>query len=133
MSTLSTKIDAMVNDETLATAILLERLGRQAIGVLGNLMYGAESEPVKLAAAKDLADRSHETAKTQKLHVESFTMSGKDASALASAMVEAARVKESLRDEVNQNYIRLDGGLDGEQKVIPPPSEAPIIIVSEAK
>lgn len=111
MKQLHTTIDQQVADETISTRKLLDLLSRKAIGVAANLMEGAESESVRLTAARDLMDRGSDTSKIQKHQIESFSISGEDAKDLARAMVEAAMVKERHAAARAGDYIKLDGGL----------------------
>lgn len=113
---LHTSIDAMVADDTVDTRKLIDLLARKAIGVVGNLMTGAEDEAVKLRAAQDLMDRGSETGKINKHQIESWSLSGRDAKGLAEAMVEAARVREQYRDLEHNDFIRIEGGLGNEHE-----------------
>jgi hypothetical protein len=79
----------MLDDETVATSVIIHKLGRQAIKRISQLMY-SDSEHISLKAAQDLADRAPDTSKTQKVSIDSFTLSGQDAKELAAALVESA-------------------------------------------
>lgn len=114
---LVTHVDQMVEDATVSTREIRERLARLALGKLGNLMNGAESERVQLDAAKDLADRGQETSKVQKMQVESWTLGDADAKLLAAAMVQAARVEQANRALEVQDFIKLEGGLDAKVRI----------------
>ena len=114
---LYTDIDEMVQDETISNRMLIERLSRKAIGRIAKLMEQTDNEKIQLDAARDLADRGNETSKIQKHQVESFSMSRDDAKGLAEAIAESVRVKQKYAELETQNYIRLEGGLDGQAYV----------------
>lgn len=115
MNQLTNEVDMMVNDATISTRVLIEKLSRKAIGKLGNLMDTGEDDSIRLRAAIDLADRGQETSKIQRLQVESLHLTREDNRALAEAMVRAAEVKGRYAHLAEQNFITLDGGLnDGE-------------------
>lgn len=109
-------VDAMIEDKTVETSAIITMLGRKAIGRLAHMMDSA-SEGIALKAAVDLADRSPETAKTQKMQVESFSLSGQDAKELALAMVESAR------SESRYKHIAVEGldeiGITGPSQELP--------------
>ena len=86
-------IDTMIGDQTIQTSAIISLLGREAIGRIAKMMDSA-SEGIALKAAVDLADRSPETSKTQKVQLDSFSLSGQDVKDLAAAMVESARSQE---------------------------------------
>lgn len=74
---------------------VMQRLGRMAVGRLAQLMDSG-SESIALKAAIDLADRSPETQKTQRVEVASLTLSGGDAKAIAEALVESAEAQKQF-------------------------------------
>jgi len=108
-------VDSMIEDESIATSKIIQRLGRKALGRLANLM-DSPNENVALKAAVDLADRAPETSKTQKIQVESLTLDGEDVRALTHAMLESAR----LRGDYAQ--VAVDGLVEVE---IDKPAELP--------
>lgn len=104
-------VDDMIADQTVQTSAIIELLGRRAVGKLANLMESA-NEGVVFKAAQDLADRSPATSKTQKVQLDSFSISGQDVKDLAAAMVESARSQQRYMhianeglDEVGLNVI----------------------------
>lgn len=115
--------DALIQDETVSSSVILQRLGRDAIAKISQLMHESQSEGLQLKAAIDLADRSPETSKTQKVQLESFNLDGKDVQALAAAMVEAA--------EVQGRYAAV--GVEGLVEVDTDKHEAPAIPLPLAK
>ena len=82
-----------LDDRTVEVAPIMQELGRRAIAKLADLMENAKPE-VALRAAVDLADRSPETSKTQKIDLTSLSISGQDATELAKALIESARERE---------------------------------------
>lgn len=94
----------IINDKAAATNVLIEKLGRRALEVIGQTMEDASSEALRLKAAIDLADRSPETAKSQKLSLEAFTLAGKDAQLLAQALVEGKEVEARFAEFKIKNH-----------------------------
>jgi len=88
---------------------IIQELGRRALAKLNSLMDEGKQE-VQLRAAIDLADRSPETSKTQKIDVHSMTLTGQDVAALAKALVESAHTKTKFAHiaEEGLEEIRLD-------------------------
>lgn len=100
-------VDAMIEDESIATSKIIQRLGRKALGRLANLM-DSENEHVALKAAVDLADRAPETSKTQKIQVESLTLDGTDVRALTQAMLESAREREKYSHVAVEGLVEVE-------------------------
>jgi hypothetical protein len=84
----------ILDDKTANTSEILNRLGRRALEVIGEKMENAKDDKIQLRAAIDLADRAPETSKVQKVQVESFTLAGRDAKAIAEALVAGKSVNE---------------------------------------
>lgn len=99
--------------------LLIKRLSERAIGVIGTLMEDASKEDIRLRAAQDLADRGPETAKIQKHQVESFTLSGADARAIAESMVAAAAVRGTYEELKTEDFVRVN--TDEPAAELPPP------------
>lgn len=106
-------------EKTISTAALIEKLSRRGIEVIGDLMEDAQKEDIRLRAAIDLADRGKETAKTQKLQIDNFTVSGRDVAALAEAMISAAKLKEVYAEAATGNFIRAGGVEGGGESPVP--------------
>jgi predicted nucleotide-binding protein len=87
---------------------LIKRLSHRAIEVIGGLMEDASKEDIRLRAAQDIADRGDETAKIQKHQVETFTLSGADARAIAESMVQAAAVRERFKELKVENFDHVN-------------------------
>lgn len=96
--------------------LLIRKLSGRAIEVIGTMMEDASKEDVRLKAAQDLADRGPETAKIHKHQVESFTLSGEDARAIAESMVQAAAVRNSFVTLKTDNFDRVN--VDEEPEVL---------------
>jgi len=84
------EIDKGINSRTIELSAVVAALSRKALGVVEMLMDGASSEGVRLKAAQDVMDRNPELSKVQRHQVESITLTGQDAQALALALVEAS-------------------------------------------
>ncbi len=100
-------VDKSVEEKTIDMAALLKKLGQKAVLKIETLMNTAGSENIQLAAARDLADRSPETSKVQKIQVEPFTLDPDAGKALAAALVEAAMVKGKFADQSKQDLIKI--------------------------
>jgi len=111
-------VDSILEDQSLSTSALIEKLSRRAIGVIARTMEHSGSEVLQLKAAQDLADRGQHTSKIQKHQVDSFTIASSDARAIAESMVAAATVRQRFAAQVeNDDFDRV--GLDAEDENIP--------------
>lgn len=113
-------VDARIEEKTIDMAELLKRLGREAVLKTAALMREAGSQNIQLAAARDLADRSPETSKIQKIQVEPFTLDPAAGKALAAALVESAMVKEKFADASTKDLIKVESTA---YRVLPPGAE----------
>lgn len=102
------EIDERIDDESVDMSTVLRTLGREAIKKITGLMNTASKEEIQLKAAVDLADRSTETSKIQKVQLEATQISKVDAKGLAEALVEAARVKQLYSGQVQKDFVRVD-------------------------
>ena len=107
-----------IEDAAINTSALLQSLGVEAVHKLAKLMRTAGSENIQLAAAKDLADRSPETSKTQKIQVDSFSINGEDAKHLAEAMIRARESREVWSGQTQGDFVKVDMGQG--QALLPP-------------
>lgn len=96
-----------IDEKAMDTSSLLTKLGREAVATIANLMRSSSNQNITLRASQDLADRSAETQKTQRHHVETFSLNGKDAREIAAAMVEAAKLREDYAAAALGDYIRV--------------------------
>lgn len=97
-------------DRDIATgdiSVVLQRLGRSALSKLHTLMETSDSEGIQLKAAQDLADRSPETSKVQKLAISSISLDGQDVAKLTAAMVESAEVKQKYVEATEGDFVRV--------------------------
>jgi hypothetical protein len=101
-------VDSRIEEKTIDMAELLKRLGREAVLKTANLMRSAGSENIQLAAARDLADRSPETSKIQKIQVEPFTLDPLAGKALAAALVESAMVQSKFAEGSKKDLIKIE-------------------------
>lgn len=110
-----------INDTALQTNVLIEKLGRRAIEIIGTQMETASSEALRLKAAIDLADRAPETSKIHKHQVEGLMLSGEDARQIAESMVAAASVRQANAHLRTQNFdkVNLDG-IEGTEPIAIP-------------
>jgi len=100
-------VHSMIEDETVATSKVLQSLSRKALGRLATLM-DSDSETIAFRAAQDLADRGPETMKTQRIQMDSLTLTGEDAKALASAMVESSKIQHDYRQVGIDGLVEVD-------------------------
>jgi hypothetical protein len=101
-------VDRQIEEKTIDMAELLKRLGREAVLKTASLMRTAGSENIQLAAARDLADRSQETSKIQKIQIEPFTLDPAAGKALAAALVESAMVQDKFREASTKDLIKVE-------------------------
>lgn len=104
------RMQGKIEDAAVNTSALLRSLGVEAVHKLAALMRTAGSENIQLAAAKDLADRSPETSKTQKIQVDSFSINGEDAKHLAEAMIRAQQSREVWSGQTQGDFVKVDMG-----------------------
>lgn len=82
-------LDAKLADEAIQASAILQIAGRRAVGRIAHLMEHAKDD-VALKAAIDLADRSPEMQKVQRLDVSGLSIGEGDAKAIAAALLESA-------------------------------------------
>lgn len=107
----------LINNTALSTNMLIEKLSRRGIEVIGTIMEDGGSEALRLKAAIDLADRGPETSKIHKHQVESFTLGSEDAKAIAESMVQAAVLRAKHSNLATENFDRVN--LDAIDDAIP--------------
>lgn len=112
-------VDQMVNDRTIDTAALIRKLAGEAVRETGRLMVHAQSESVKLGAAKELMDRNPETAKHSKLQIDEPKLDRADAQLLAEALVASAEARSRHREAAIGNYVRVDTDKPFDPSVLP--------------
>lgn len=100
-------VQGIIDEKATVTTDILNILGRRALNKIAALMEEAGSENIQLRAAVDLADRSPETSKVQKVQVESFSLAGKDARMLAEAIVQGHSVHERYASLAEGNYVKI--------------------------
>jgi hypothetical protein len=94
-------------DESVDASKLLKTIGRKALARIVDLMETSGNEKIALEAAKDLADRSSETMKTQRLEVASLTLGPDEARQLAAALVESNRGRAELEHVAKDGLIEV--------------------------
>jgi len=100
--------DNKLDEKLIETSQLMELFGREALNKMGGLMRFSADENIILRSAQDLMDRAPTTMKIQKHQVESFTLSGRDAKEIASAMVESAKVRKECAEAAVGNFVRIE-------------------------
>lgn len=113
-------LDQRIEDESVEMSGLLRTLGREALVRVRELSKQSEDLNVAVRAAIDLADRSPETAKIQKIQDVTPRIGRDEAKLLASVLVEAARVNQRFKDEVKDGLVRIEAT----SVVIPPEDRA---------
>jgi hypothetical protein len=93
-------------NESIDASVLLRTMGRKALARLDELV-DSSNEHVALKAAIDLADRSPEASKTQRLEVTSLTLGSDDARELAKALVEASGATERHREVITSGLVEV--------------------------
>lgn len=101
------ELAGQLDEKAIDTSSLLTALGREAIARLAGLMRHSQNENIILRSAQDLADRAPDTQKIQRHQIESFTISGADAKAMAAAMVESAKLKERYVEAAQGDFIKV--------------------------
>lgn len=100
--------EAIIADRTLEGHELLNKLGRRALEITARLMETSANENVQLKAAIDLSDRSPTYSAVQKMQVESFTLSGRDAKLIAESLVRGENVHEKFKELSSGNFDRVE-------------------------
>lgn len=103
--------DKIIADKALEGHQLLDALGRRALEVTSQIMEDGVKEDNRLRAAIDLADRSPTYSKVQRHQVEAITLSGKDAKALAEALVMGPRIHEQYSQLATGDFNRIQDGI----------------------
>jgi hypothetical protein len=116
-------IGERITDESVEASVILRTLGRQAVKRIHQLM-DSDNENIALKAAIDLADRSNETSKTQKVQVDGFSLGDEDAKLLAAALVRSAQAEAGHGKVISGDYVRVDLNLLEEQKEEEPAANA---------
>lgn len=107
------QIEADIDAGTVQMSNVIRELGRRGVETIAKMMESDEvKDELRLKAAVDLADRSPETSKTNKLSIEGgLTIQSADVSRLMAALVEGAEVAKEFDKEVGTgDYVRVDDG-----------------------
>lgn len=100
--------DELINDRSIDVTVLIEKLSRRGIEVIGHLMEHSGKDEVRLSAARDIADRGKQTAKVTKFQIEPAKLDQDQANVLAEAMVRAAVARRVGAEAATGDYIRVD-------------------------
>lgn len=103
-------LDDQLNEKSLETTVLMDRLGREALHRLATLMRHCEQPGIQLRAAMDLADRAPATSKVHKHQVESFTLGSADAKEIAAALVESASRRQQFIGAATGEFVKVETG-----------------------
>lgn len=98
----------VILDESMAMSSVMTHLGRKAISKIAQLMESSASERIQLEAARDLADRTPQTAKTQSHTITSFSLNGDDAKEIAAALVASAAARRTYQEIVQGDFVRIE-------------------------
>lgn len=99
--------DTKIDNASVNLSTLIASLGQEAVATITTVMRHAEKPEVRLKAATDLLDRNPVTSKIQKHQVEQFTLNGRDAKALADALVESARVVDMFPEAATGDFVKI--------------------------
>lgn len=105
---LMAEMEGQIDEKALETNVLMDKLGREALHKLAGLMRFSQNENIILRTAQDLADRSPVTSKIQKHQVETFSLGGADAKAIAEALVQSAAERQRYIDAGSGDFIRVE-------------------------
>lgn len=100
--------DELIQDRSIDVSVLIEKLSRRGIEVMGSLMEHSGKDEVRLSAARDLADRGKRTAKITKFQVEPAMLDQNQADVLATALVRAAAARRAGAEAATGDYIKVD-------------------------
>ncbi len=96
-----------VMEKAMSLSAVIEKLSAKALTVMEDLIEHGSTEEIQFKAAKDVLDRNPETSKTNKVQVESFTLSGRDAKEIAAALAEG-RALQAVDSEVAEgDFVRV--------------------------
>lgn len=121
---LAATIQERIEDQAEDMSTLMRVVGRKAVSRLLTLMDTSGSERIQLEAARDLADRSPETQKSQRIEVADLTLGGQDAKAIAAALVESARASAAFGDVARDGLVEIQDAV-ASPVMLPLPAPAP--------
>ena len=100
--------DSQVSERSMSLSALIVKLSEKALYVMETQIENGSTEDVKFKAAKDILDRNPETSKTNKVQVESFSLSSRDAKELAAALVEGRLSDERFKDLEHEDFVKVE-------------------------
>lgn len=102
-------IAALMDNEAEDIGKIIQRYGRAALNKIAHVMVDPSAgTAMQLKAAIDLADRSPETAATQKHQLEAFSIGSDDAKLLAAAMVNGRAAQEKFGALTAGNFDKVE-------------------------
>jgi len=100
--------DSGVTERAMSLSAVIAKLSEKALNVMEEQITNGSTEEVKFKAAKDILDRNPETSKTNKIQMEAFTLSGRDAKEIAAALTEG-RLLQAMDAEVAEgDFVKVD-------------------------
>lgn len=100
--------DSQVQERAVSLSAVIAKLSEKALGVMEEQITNGSSEDVRFKAAKDILDRNPETSKTNKVQVESFTLSGRDAKELAMALAEGRATSVLDQEAMGGDFVKIE-------------------------
>ncbi len=104
---LESDFEAKVTERAVSLSAVIAKLSEKALKVMDDQITSGSSEEVKFKAAKDILDRNPETSKTNKIQMESFTLTGRDAKEIAAALAEGRRLHELDAEVATGDFVRV--------------------------
>lgn len=102
------ELDAHLLGKTTDMSVLMQQLGRMAVGRIARLALTGGNERIQLDAAKTLADRSPETAGIQKIQDAGLSLGSEDAKAIAAALIESAKLAADFEKVGVEGLVEVD-------------------------
>lgn len=100
--------DSQIQERAVSLSAVIAKLSEKALKVMEEQIKNGSTEEVKFKAAKDILDRNPETSKMNKVQVEAFTLSGRDAKEIAAALAEG-RALTALDEQVAEgDFVKVE-------------------------
>lgn len=101
-------LDEQITDESVNESVLLQKLAREALLTSHKLLHNGKDE-VRARVAADILDRNASTQKTQRLQVDTFSLSSEDAKEIARALVKSSEAKAKYAEPAELVEVSIDG------------------------
>ena len=99
--------DTEVTERSMSLSAVIAALSVKALDVMEEQITNGSSEDIRFKAAKDILDRNPETSKTNKIQMESFTLTGRDAKELAAALAEGRILQPMDMQAMTGDVVRV--------------------------